>query len=86
LVTGLMAKLPFENYENVIMTGKGVEKKYSVEVCAHCVPLLVPQTHQFLIDPPFCIPVVPLWNSLPSPIPLASSAATFKSLVSAYVY
>ena len=34
----------------------------------------------------FFISVVPLWNSLPSTIPFASSAVTFKSHVVAYMY
>ena len=33
----------------------------------------------------FCVSVVPLWNSLPSTIPLTSSAVTFKCLTLLFI-
>lgn len=53
---------------------------------SHSFPLFVPQSHSVSHRSSFFISVVPLWNSLPSTIPLASSAVTFKSHVVAYMY
>ena len=53
---------------------------------SHSFPLFAPQTHSVSHRYSFFISVVPLWNSLPSTIPFASSAATFKSHVVAHMY